>query len=87
MIPTAPRLFVQGLVASAGKKRMNKSGGGLFDMLELSNTEFNFPLTRPTLLKVEYRRTILRYLRLEEVQFKELRALFLPSYPPPMRTH
>lgn len=33
---------------------------------------FNFPLTRPTILAMEKRREYLRYLRLEQFQFKEL---------------
>lgn len=34
--------------------------------------EFNFPLTRSTLLKMDKQRDFLHYLRLEQLQFKDL---------------
>lgn len=36
------------------------------------DSEFNFPLTRPTILKQELRREFLHYLRLEENEFSQL---------------
>lgn len=36
--------------------------------------QFDFPLTRPTILKMEKRRDFLHYLRLEHLQFKDLGA-------------
>lgn len=53
------------------------------DPLDIANTvgpnasSFDFPLTRPTLLKMEKQRQILHYLRLEQLQFKDLR-MYLP---------
>lgn len=34
--------------------------------------QFDFPLTRPTLLKMDKQRDFLHYLRLEHLQFKDL---------------
>jgi len=48
------------------------------DPLDIANTigpgsaAFDFPLTRPTLLKLEKQRKVLHYLRLEQLQFKDL---------------
>ena len=44
------------------------------DPLDISQmgSEFDFPLTRPTILKQELRRDFLHYLRLEQKQFGEL---------------
>lgn len=54
----------------------------------LMGNEFDFPLTRSTIMKVEKRREVLHYLRLEEYQFKDLGALLLsapaPSKPDPL---
>jgi hypothetical protein len=43
-----------------------------FDIANLNKVEFNFPLTRDNILKVEHRRKILNYLRLEQTQFIQL---------------
>lgn len=44
------------------------------DPMDISQmgSEFDFPLTRPTILKQELRRDFLHYLRLEQKQFGEL---------------
>ncbi|GAA5996332.1 mitochondrial 37S ribosomal protein mS35 RSM24 [Rhodotorula paludigena] len=44
--------------------------------------QFDFPLTRPTLLKLDKQRQILHYLRLEQLQFKDLVAFRQPFVPP-----
>lgn len=62
------------------------------DPLDMTNmvgpdaAAFDFPLTRPTVLKMEKQRKILHYLRLEQLQFKDLgqfeqstRSTSLPS--------
>ncbi|GAA5825464.1 hypothetical protein JCM10212_004839 [Sporobolomyces blumeae] len=43
---------------------------------------FDFPLTRPTLLKQAKQRQILHYLRLEQLQFNDLVAFRKPFTPP-----
>ncbi|GAA5931309.1 mitochondrial 37S ribosomal protein mS35 RSM24 [Sporobolomyces koalae] len=63
------------------------------DPLDMANmvgpgaAPFDFPLTRPTLLKMEKQRKILHYLRLEQLQFKDLVAFRQPFQPPPSSTH
>ncbi|GAA6006394.1 hypothetical protein JCM11491_004939 [Sporobolomyces phaffii] len=58
------------------------------DPLDLANTvgpdaaPFDFPLTRPTVLKLEKQRQLLHYLRLEHLQFKDLVA-FRQAFVPP----
>lgn len=54
------------------------------DPLDIANAvgpsapKFDFPLTRPTILKLEKQREVLHYLRLEQFQFKDLGAF--PSF-------
>lgn len=58
---------------AAKTKNANFSGAVVpFDIANLSKVEFNFPLTRNNLIKVEFRRKILNYLRLEQNQFSQL---------------
>lgn len=42
------------------------------DVMSLVGKDFDFPLTRDTILKLETRRQFLHYLRLEQFQFKDL---------------
>lgn len=42
------------------------------DIAQMSSQQFDFPLTRPTLLKMDKRRDFLHYLRLEQLQFRDL---------------
>ncbi|GAA5911039.1 hypothetical protein JCM5296_004604 [Sporobolomyces johnsonii] len=87
MRPSSPQLFSSTSRALA-RRRTNFSGGQR-DPLDMANlvgpnaTPFDFPLTRPTMLKMEKQRQILHYLRLEQLQFNDLVAFRQPFTPPP----
>ncbi|ORY72249.1 mitochondrial ribosomal subunit protein-domain-containing protein [Leucosporidium creatinivorum] len=84
---SARRLFSSSS-ALAARPRGPPSRGAK-DPLDITNMlapgqQFDFPLTRPTLLKMEKRRDFLHYLRLEHLQFKDLvafRQRFLKPLP------
>lgn len=72
---SARRLFSSSS-ALAARPRGPPSRGAK-DPLDITNLlapgqQFDFPLTRPTILKMEQRRDFLHYLRLEHLQFKDL---------------
>lgn len=50
----------------------SKDGLDIANLVGPGAAPFDFPLTRPTLLKMEKQRKILHYLRLEQLQFKDL---------------
>ncbi|GAA5862254.1 hypothetical protein JCM8547_007784 [Rhodosporidiobolus lusitaniae] len=87
MRPSAPSSFLRSLPAHA-PRRGQRAFGPSRDPLDMGNlvgpgaTPFDFPLTRPTILKLEKRRQILHYLRLEQYQFKDLVAFRQPFNPP-----
>lgn len=60
-------------VASRGARNAVKEKHPL-DMTATMNQPFEFGLTRPTILKMEKQRQLLHYLRLEQMQFKDLGA-------------
>ncbi|GAA5900357.1 mitochondrial 37S ribosomal protein mS35 RSM24 [Sporobolomyces salmoneus] len=74
-------------------RRPNSSFSSSRDPLDIANTigpdasAFNFPLTRPSLLKMEKQRQMLHYLRLEQLQFKDLLKFRQPFFPPNASTH
>ncbi|GAA5947241.1 hypothetical protein JCM3765_001586 [Sporobolomyces pararoseus] len=87
MRPTASSSFTPCLRSLA---RRPTSFNPSKDPLDIANTvgpnaqSFDFPLTRPTLLKLEKQRKLLHYLRLEQLQFKDLvgfRQRFVPPNP------
>lgn len=60
-------------VASRGARNAVKEKHPL-DMTTTANQPFDFGLTRPTIMKMEKQRQLLHYLRLEQIQFKDLGA-------------
>lgn len=80
MRPSASSSFTSSLRSLA---RRPTSFNPSKDPLDIANTvgpnaqSFDFPLTRPTLLKMEKQRKLLHYLRLEQLQFKDLGKLTL----------
>ncbi|GAA6026993.1 hypothetical protein JCM8097_006023 [Rhodosporidiobolus ruineniae] len=87
MRPSSSQSFVRS-IASHAPRRGARSFGPNRDPLDMSNLvgpgaqPFDFPLTRPTLLKLDKQRQILHYLRLEQLQFKDLVAFRQPFTPP-----
>ncbi|KPV75950.1 uncharacterized protein RHOBADRAFT_35717 [Rhodotorula graminis WP1] len=86
MRPSSSSLFTASARSLA--RRPQASFSGARDPLDIANTvgpsapQFDFPLTRPTLLKLDKQRQILHYLRLEHLQFPELVAFRQPFTPP-----
>jgi hypothetical protein len=73
MFPSTRRLFATSAPALARMKGgPRKSSNDPMDVMLMGSEEFSFELTRPTILKMEKRRTMLHYLRLEQDQFKQL---------------
>lgn len=76
MRPSPSSLFTSS--ARTWARRPPSSFQGARDPLDIANLvgpsapQFDFPLTRPTLLKLDKQRQILHYLRLEHLQFPEL---------------
>ncbi|BGP53964.1 hypothetical protein JCM8202_002961 [Rhodotorula sphaerocarpa] len=68
-------------VASRGARNAVKEKHPL-DMTTTANQPFDFGLTRPTIMKMEKQRQLLHYLRLEQIQFKDLVAFRKPFTPP-----
>ncbi|GAA6023683.1 hypothetical protein JCM10207_008748 [Rhodosporidiobolus poonsookiae] len=70
-------------------RRGARSFGPSKDPIDMSNLvgpaapKFDFPLTRPTLERLDKQRQILHFLRLEHLQFKDLVAFRQPFQPPP----
>ncbi|GAA5888043.1 hypothetical protein JCM6882_000260 [Rhodosporidiobolus microsporus] len=89
MRPSPSSSFLRSLPASAPRRGAGSSFGPARDPLDMANSvgpsapKFDFPLTRPTILKVEKQREVLHYLRLEQFQFKDLLAFRQPFTPPP----
>ncbi|KWU46479.1 hypothetical protein RHOSPDRAFT_15122 [Rhodotorula sp. JG-1b] len=71
-------------VASRGARNAVKEKHPL-DMTANMTQPFEFGLTRPTILKMEKQRQLLHYLRLEQMQFKDLVAFRKPFTPPSAR--
>ncbi|GAA6051174.1 hypothetical protein JCM3770_002574 [Rhodotorula araucariae] len=86
MRPSSPSLMASSARTLA--RRPPSSFQGARDPLDISNLvgpgapQFDFPLTRPTLLKLDKQRQILHYLRLEHLQFPDLVAFRQPFTPP-----
>ncbi|POY74372.1 hypothetical protein BMF94_2566 [Rhodotorula taiwanensis] len=68
-------------VASRGARNAVKEKHPL-DMTASMTQPFDFGLTRPTIMKMEKQRQLLHYLRLEQIQFKDLVAFRKPFTPP-----
>lgn len=83
MRPSPPQLFARTQQALA-PRRGARSFGPSRDPLDMANLvgpsapAFDFPLTRPTILKLEKQREVLHYLRLEQFQFADLGTSPLP---------
>ncbi|GAA5978864.1 hypothetical protein JCM11641_003593 [Rhodosporidiobolus odoratus] len=88
MRPSSTSLISRSLPSLAPRGSNARSFGPSRDPLDMANTvgpsapTFDFPLTRPTLLKLDKQRQILHYLRLEQLQFNELVAFRQPFNPP-----
>ncbi|BGP38019.1 37S ribosomal protein S24, mitochondrial [Rhodotorula kratochvilovae] len=86
MRPSPPSFFSSSARVLA--RRPPPSFQGARDPLDIANLvgpsapQFDFPLTRPTLLKLDKQRQILHYLRLEQLQFPDLVAFRQPFTPP-----
>ncbi|BGP13928.1 hypothetical protein JCM10213_002572 [Rhodosporidiobolus nylandii] len=87
MRPSPSQLLASSTRLAAPRRGAARAFGPNRDPLDMANSvgpsapAFDFPLTRPTLLKLEKQRQILHYLRLEQFQFKDLvafRQLFTP---------
>ncbi|GAA5841557.1 hypothetical protein JCM11251_001259 [Rhodosporidiobolus azoricus] len=89
MRPSPPSSFLRSLPAHAPRRGAGGAFGPNRDPLDMANSvgpsapKFDFPLTRPTILKLEKQREVLHYLRLEQFQFKDLVAFRQPFQPPP----
>ncbi|KAM0792276.1 hypothetical protein ACM66B_004967 [Microbotryomycetes sp. NB124-2] len=80
----ARRAFSSTAAACARPKRSLSPRDNPMDMSNMLSQPFDFPLTRDTILKMEKKREFLHYLRLEQLQFKDLVA-FRQVFEPPTK--
>ncbi|KAI5475401.1 hypothetical protein MNV49_001469 [Pseudohyphozyma bogoriensis] len=81
---TSRRLFSSAATLNAVKRGPSKALGP-YDLASASSEPFHFPHTKLSILKLEERRIYLHYLRLEQLQFKDLVAFRKPFVPPTAR--